>query len=170
MISSAHLWAVGYDDADRASQVQQVVASLGGPQQSLQLLEMAILARLPDGSFLFNGKPFQAGNQVAHHSALHLLTGFALSVPLLTDEAVASIFDSTVPEVAKTLGIDEKFKEEIGSMMRPGTCALLVLDVAEDMNVILSRLRGLGGTILKTNVDIERANLIQSTLVAKLAT
>jgi uncharacterized membrane protein len=168
MTSSAHLWAVGYDDSNRASQVQQVIASLGGPEQSLQLLEMAILTRLPDGSFLFNGKPFQTGHQAAHHGALGLLAGFALSVPLLSDEAVTRLFDSTVPEVAKTLGIDEKFKEEIGSMMRPGTCALLVLDVAQDMNVILSRLRGLGGTILKTNVDIERANLIQSTLAEKL--
>jgi len=38
------------------------------------------------------------------------------------------------------------------------------------MDVILYRIRGLGGTVLKTNVDLERARLIQSTLAASAAT
>ena len=32
--------------------------------------------------------------------------------------------------------------------------------------MILHAIRGLGGTVLKTNVDIERARLIQSALAA----
>jgi uncharacterized membrane protein len=48
--------------------------------------------------------------------------------------------------------------------MRPGTSALFVLDEEGDMDVILHVIRGLGGTVLKTNVDLERAKLIQSTL------
>jgi uncharacterized membrane protein len=168
MTTSAHLWAVGYDNADHARQAQQVVTSLAGPERSLQLLEIAMLDCLPDGSYLLNGKPLPVGKEIAHRGALGLLAGFALAVPLLTDEAVARFLDSTVPEVANTLGIDEKFKQDIASMIRPGTSALLVLDVAENMNAILPRLQGLGGRILKTNVDIERANLIQSTLARGL--
>jgi uncharacterized membrane protein len=34
------------------------------------------------------------------------------------------------------------------------------------MDVILHKIRGLGGTVLKTNVDLERAQLIQSALAA----
>jgi len=34
------------------------------------------------------------------------------------------------------------------------------------MDVILHAIRGLGGTVLKTNVDLDRAQLIQSTLAA----
>jgi hypothetical protein len=37
------------------------------------------------------------------------------------------------------------------------------------MDVILHKIRGLGGTVLKTNVDLERAQLIQSTLAAPSA-
>jgi hypothetical protein len=37
------------------------------------------------------------------------------------------------------------------------------------MDVILHSIRGLGGTVLKTNVDLERATLIQSTLAASAA-
>jgi uncharacterized membrane protein len=50
--------------------------------------------------------------------------------------------------------------------MRPGTSALLVLDDGGDMEVSLHHIRGLGGTVLKTNVDRERLRLIQSTLSA----
>ena len=34
------------------------------------------------------------------------------------------------------------------------------------MDVILYRIRGLGGTVLKTTVDLTRAKLIQATLAA----
>ena len=55
---------------------------------------------------------------------------------------------------------------DVESMMKPGTSALFVLDDEGDMEVILHKIRGLGGTVLKTNVDLERAKLIQSTLAA----
>jgi uncharacterized membrane protein len=51
-------------------------------------------------------------------------------------------------------------------IMQPGTSALFVLDDQGDMDVILHSIRGLGGTILKTNVDLEGARLIQSALTA----
>ena len=38
------------------------------------------------------------------------------------------------------------------------------LDDEGDMEVILHAIRGLGGRVLKTNVDVERAKLIQATL------
>jgi uncharacterized membrane protein len=48
--------------------------------------------------------------------------------------------------------------------MKPGTSALFILDHATDLEVILHTIQGLGGTVLKTNVDLERAKLIQSAL------
>jgi len=39
-----------------------------------------------------------------------------------------------------------------------------VLDHQGDMGVILHNIRALGGTVLKTNVDVERAKLIRATL------
>jgi hypothetical protein len=40
--------------------------------------------------------------------------------------------------------------------------------VGVDMEVILHKIQGLGGTVLKTNVEPERAKQIQSTLAAAL--
>ncbi|HZO40375.1 MAG TPA: DUF1269 domain-containing protein, partial [Methylomirabilota bacterium] len=66
-------------------------------------------------------------------------------------------------------GISDDFIKEIQALMEPGTSAIFVLDDEGDMEVILHAIRGLGGTVLKTNVDVERARLIQSTLAAPVA-
>jgi uncharacterized membrane protein len=54
----------------------------------------------------------------------------------------------------------------VEALMKPGTSALFVLDQEGEMAAILEGIRGLGGTVVKTNVDLERARLIQSTLAA----
>jgi uncharacterized membrane protein len=54
----------------------------------------------------------------------------------------------------------------VEALMKPSTSALFVLDSQGDMEVILHAIQGLGGTVLKTNVDLKRAELIQSTLAA----
>jgi uncharacterized membrane protein len=166
--TTAHLWAVGYDDINRAGQVREVIVSLANAQRYLQLLDIGVLARSHDGSLTLNGERLSTAGSVATHGILGLLAGFALAVPLLSSDAVARAFDSPAPEKSESLGIDETFKREIASMMQPASSALLVLDIAQNMNAILPRLEGLGGRILKTNVDIERANLIQRALARKM--
>jgi uncharacterized membrane protein len=66
-------------------------------------------------------------------------------------------------------GIDGAFVTEVQGLMKPGTSAIFLLDSEGDMDMILHGIRGLGGTVLKTNVDVERARLIQSTLAAPSA-
>jgi uncharacterized membrane protein len=63
-------------------------------------------------------------------------------------------------------GIGDDFVSEVKELMKPGTSAIFVLDQEGDMDVILHAIRGLGGKVLKTNVDREHAQLIQSTLAA----
>jgi len=52
---------------------------------------------------------------------------------------------------------------DVEAMLQPSTSALF-LDDGGDMEVILERIRGLGGRVLTTNVDGERAKLIQQAL------
>ena len=61
-------------------------------------------------------------------------------------------------------GISTEFIQSVEKMMRPGTSALFLLNEEGDLDVIQHAIHGLGGTVLKTNVDLERAKLIQSSL------
>jgi hypothetical protein len=54
----------------------------------------------------------------------------------------------------------------VEALMKPGTLARFDLDQEGDLGAILQGTRGLGGTVLKANVDVKRARLIQSTLAA----
>jgi uncharacterized membrane protein len=93
------------------------------------------------------------------------LAGLVLGAPPLTGAAVGTLLRAT-SDPSDGTGINEDFIAEVVRLMQPGTSALFVLDQEGDMEAILQGIRGLGGKLLKTNVDVERAKLIQSTLAA----
>jgi uncharacterized membrane protein len=157
MTKAGHLWAIGYDDMGRAEQVRHETTRLG-ERHCLILLDTAVAVRYPDGSVTLDGEPFVAVTNIRGHTSASFLAGLALAAPPLTGAAVGALLGST--------GIDEDFVCEVERLMKPGTSALFVLDQEGDMDAILQGIRGLGGTVLKTTVDLERAKLIQSTLAA----
>ena len=51
MTKSGNLWAVGYDDMDRANQVRDEIISLGWDKHYLMLDDVAVMVRHPDETF-----------------------------------------------------------------------------------------------------------------------
>jgi len=169
MIESAHLWAIGYDDMVRADQVRDEIARLGwGSGQAakyLILLDLVVVVRHSDGSFTFNRKPFPGLANILASTGVGFLAGLVLAAPL-TCAAIGALLGSAGTAAATHVGISEDFIRDVETLMKPGTSALFVLDDEGDMEMILHTIRGLGGMVVKTNVDLERAKLIQSTLAA----
>src|SRR3954464_8289385 len=85
----------------------------------------------------------------------------------MTGAAIGALLGTAASAVATSVGIKDAFISSVKELMKPGTSALLLLDDEGDMEVILHAIRGLGGTVLKTNVDVELAKLIQTTLSAE---
>jgi uncharacterized membrane protein len=168
MTSAAHLWAIGYDDMERADQVRDEIVKLGWDggtaAKYLRLLDIAVVVRRPDGSFTFDRKPFPGFANILGCTAVGFLAGLVLAAPLTGATIGALVGSVGVAASAATVGIRADFVREVEGLMKPGTSALFVLDDQGDMEVILHAIQGLGGTVLKTNVDLERARLIQSTL------
>jgi uncharacterized membrane protein len=168
MRTSAHLWAIGYEEIDKAGQVRDEIARLAwGPGQGgkyLILLDAPVVVRHLDGSFTLNREPFPGIENILNSSAVGFLAGLAVAAPLTGATIGAFVGGAGTLAYASQAGISADFIQEIEQMMKPGTSALFVLDEEEDMDVTLHTIRGLGGKVLKTNVDLERAKLIQSTL------
>jgi uncharacterized membrane protein len=121
--------------------------------------------RHADGTFTFNHEAFPVLNNVLACSAVGFLAGLVVAAPLAG--AAVGAFVSGLGSVAvRSVGINDDFVRQVEALMKPGTSALFVLDDEGDMDVILHRIRGLGGTVVKTNVGVERAKLIQSILAA----
>jgi uncharacterized membrane protein len=169
--AAAHLWAFGYDDMVRAGRVRDEIIELawaaGMAGKYLILEDIAEVVRHPDGSFTFERKPFPGFANILASTGVGFFAGLVLAAPL-TGATIGALLGSAGTAAATRAGIKEDFIHEVEAMMVPGTSALFVLDEVGDMEVLLHKMRGLGGTVLKTNVDLERAKLIQSTLAEAL--
>jgi uncharacterized membrane protein len=172
MTTSAHLWAIGYDDMVRADQVREEITNLGWGSgragKYLLLFDIAVVVRHADGTFTIDREPFPGVTNVLASAAVGFLAGLALAAPLTGAAVGALLGGAGTTAVATEAGISDDFVREVERLMKPGTSALFILDDAGDMEVILHAIQGLGGAVLKTNVNPERAKLIQSTLAGAL--
>ena len=165
MSMCGNLWAIGFDDTGRAAQVRDVITSLGREKHQLILRDVAVAVRYCDGCFTLNGEPFPAVTRTHGGTIAHFLAGLSLGAPPLCGAAVGAMF-ARIGATPVEVGITEDFVRDVAVLIKSGTSVLFVLDEGGDMDAILHCIRGLGGTVLKTNVDLERAKLIQSTLAA----
>jgi uncharacterized membrane protein len=165
METTGRMWAIGYDDVGRADRVREEIIRLGWDKPYLILEDIAVVVRHPDGTFTLNREPFTAVAHITGLTLVGLLAGLVTAMPL-AGEALGAAVGGVNTAVAAAVRIDAEFVRDVERMMKPGTSAPFVLDDQGDMDVILHSIRGRGGTILKTNVDLERARLIQSALTA----
>ena len=172
MTADAHLWAIGYDDMGKADQVKDEITRLGWGEglggKYLFLEDVAVAVRYPDGSSTINREPFPFVGNILACTTVGFLAGLALAAPL-TGATLGALVGSSGSALSERVGLGDDFIREVESLMKPGTSARFVMEKAVDMDVILHTIRGLGGTVLKTNVDPGRAKLIQSTLAGATA-
>jgi uncharacterized membrane protein len=169
MTSCAHLWAVGFAQTDRAAEVRDEITRLAWERHNLRLLDMAVAVRYSDGLLTLNGEPYPVVARPARTLFERLLADLSLGAPPLCSPAVGDVLHR-FGDAAEAVGISDDFIREVARLARPGTSVLFVLDQACDIDAILRGIRGLGGTVLKTNVDLARAELIQATLAARAGT
>ena len=169
MSELGHLWAIGYDDVARADQVRDEFANFGWGSgraaKYLILSDIAVVVRHADGSFTLDRKQLPGVANILACTGAGFLAGLVLAAPL-TGATIGALLGSAGTAAATQAGIGEDFIRDAEALMKPGTSAVFVLDDSGDMEIILHKIQGLGGKVLKTNVDLERAKLIQSTLAA----
>src|SRR5262249_31665904 len=141
------------------------IVRLGSNKTNLVLVDIAVVVRHPDGSLTIERHPFPAAGNILGMATVGFIAGLVVAAPL-PGAAVGALFGAAGSALASAVGISNEFIRDVELLIKPGTSALFVLDDVGDMEVILHAIRGLGGTVLKTNVDVEQAKLIQQTLAA----
>jgi uncharacterized membrane protein len=172
MTATEHLWAIAYEDLERANKARDELSNLawesGRAGMHLNLLDVTVVTRHPDGTFTLDRKPFPSVGNILACTTVGFLAGLVVAAPL-AGAAVGALMGGAGTAAASQIGIGEDFIREVQGLMKPGTSTLFVLDEVGDLEVILHTIQGLGGTVVKTNVDREHAKLIQSTLAAPSA-
>src|SRR5262249_5138847 len=83
MSTLEHLWAIGYDDMERADQVREEIPRLGwGKDKYLILEDVVVVVRHPDGSFTFDRQPFPGIANILGASAVGFLAGLVVGAAL----------------------------------------------------------------------------------------
>src|SRR6476646_6767241 len=107
----AHLWAVGYDDPDRAAQVREEIWRLAGPRQYLILLDTAVVVRHADGPFSIDREQHSIINSMVSGGVLGFLTGLVVAAPL-AGAAIGALLGCAASTALSSIGIDDKFVQD----------------------------------------------------------
>src|SRR5262245_52454091 len=135
------LWAIGFDQMERAAEVRDEVIQLG-VKRCLVVLDTAVVVRYPDGIVTLDGQRFLGHISHWTTTSARCLAAFALGVPPLTEAGVGALVRNGC-EALDDVGIDEAFVSEVEDLLKPGTSALFVLDEEGDMDALLRGIRGL---------------------------
>jgi uncharacterized membrane protein len=144
MKSIEHLWAVGYDDMERANHVRDEIIRLGWVENSLILTDLAVVVRHLDGSFTLDRERFPTGSNILGCSAVGFLAGLVIGVPIVGAAIGAAVGGAGAAMSVASAGIADDFVKDAQRLMKPGTSAIFVLDSEGDMDAILHAIRGLG--------------------------
>ena len=147
MTRCARLWAIGFDDPERAGRFRDQIAWLGRDKHCLNLLDVAVAVRYPDGCLTLNGEAFPIVTNLLGSTPASFLAGLALWVPPMTGPAVEAVLGE-FGACAVAAGISDDFVREVAGLIKPGTSVLFVLDDGGDIDAILPAIRGWGGTVL----------------------
>ncbi len=168
MSHSAHLWAIGYEDAENAERLRTEINLLSGTDRFLDLYDLAILSVKRDGTFTLDRKPFPKTGVGRAGGILDYVAGFVLAAPMYDVEAADAFLGGMNANLPRDIGIDAQFVDQIRLMLRPGSEAVLALTDGDcNLANILKGIHGFGGTVLRTTADPERLQLIRSTLNAR---
>src|SRR5262245_61137426 len=100
-----YLWAIGYDDMERAGQVRAEIGRLA-ENHYLVLHDTAVAVRYSDGCFTLDGEPFVAATKFGGHTFAGFLASLALGAPPLT-AASADALVRGAGGTAAEVGIDD---------------------------------------------------------------
>jgi uncharacterized membrane protein len=167
-IGDLNLWALGYDDPTRAKEVRAEILRFENIH-GLHVIDAIAVTRLQDGSFTLQRDDAPTTTTgILGFGFLGLLIGLVVLEPLAGAAIAATLGGFSVVSAGR-IGIDDGFLNEVKELIKPGTSALFLLTKTDNPEGVLYHIRGLGGTVLKTNVHADLAQQVQEALHATRA-
>ncbi len=132
----------------------------------LLFYDAVIVTRLPDGTFKFDRENYSALAATGTLGLIGFLMGLVVAQPL-AGAVIFTLVGSVFSAAAAAVGISDDFVSDVQELMLPGAPVLFLVGNqggSGSQEAIMYQLRGLGGKVLKSNVDADWEKRIQMVL------
>jgi uncharacterized membrane protein len=155
------LAAIAYPNTEVAEKVRQELIGLTR-EHLVELDDAVVVENDVDGRI----KLHQAMNTTSAGAAGGAMWGGLIGLIFLAPFVGMAVGAASGALAGKTadVGVDDKFMEELGSHLSPGTAALIVLARSSAPDKLLARISPYGGEVLMTSLDQETENRLRSAL------
>jgi len=162
----SNLIAIAYPDVDTA---QNVAAELGKltKEKSIILDDIVVVERKPDGKVKLHQAVSTAGAGAAGGALWGGLIGLIFLAPLL-GMAVGAAAGGAAGAFTD-VGVDDKFMKELGTHLKDGGAAIVVLVRQSTPDKVLPRISQYGGQVIQSSLDDETEARLQAALESQEA-
>lgn len=157
-----NLWVISYDDVTQAEAARAEIIHLQNTRFA-EVSDLALVVRSLDGTISIHRDHLSSGLVVGSSGVLGFLVGLLFTQPLL-GAAIGTAVGAAGMAARTNMGFEDSFIQEVGEIITPGKCALFLLASMSYSDVLLHHIKGLGGRVLKTNVDLDWAKKVQEAL------
>jgi uncharacterized membrane protein len=157
----SNLVAVAYPDRDTAEQVRRTLMQMQ-KEQLIELDDMAVVTRSPDGKVKLHQSTSLAGAGAAGGALWGGLIGLLFLAPLF-GAAIGAAAGGAAGALSD-VGVDDQFMKDLGTNLEPGGAAVIVLVRRSTPDKVLPRIREYGGKVIQTSLSHEREADLQAAL------
>jgi uncharacterized membrane protein len=163
----SNLIAVAYPDLPTARNVAEELGKLS-KEQSIVLDDIVVVERRPDGKVKLHQAISTAGAGAAGGALWGGLIGLIFLAPLL-GIAVGAAAGGAAGALTD-VGVDDKFMKDLGTNLKEGGAAVVVLVRQSTPDKVLPRIAQYGGDVIQSSLDDETEQRLQEALTAQAAT
>jgi len=157
----SNLIAIAYPDVETARSVQAELGQLT-KEQSIVLDDMVVIERRPDGKVKLHQSTSTAGVGAAGGALWGGLIGLIFLAPLL-GMAVGAAAGGAAGALTD-VGVDDKFMKDLGTNLKEGGAAVVVLVRQSTPDKVLPRISQYGGEVIQSSLDDETEARLQEAL------
>ncbi|MDA8051136.1 MAG: DUF1269 domain-containing protein [Rhodospirillales bacterium] len=159
------LIAIAFASEEKAEAVRRKILDMQ-KEYLIEVNDMVVAVKQPNGHVRLNQMFHPTAAGAAAGSFWGLLVGLLFMMPLLGVAVGAGV--GAIGGALTDFGINDRFMKDLAEALPPNGAALFVLVRKMTTDKVLADLKGVGGTVLKTSLDLSKEAALRDALAGEI--
>jgi len=159
----ADLVAIEFSSEAKAEDVRQKLLDLQS-EYLIELEDAVVAVKWPNGRVKLNQLFHPAAAGAAYGSLWGLIVGFIFLMPLAG--VIVGAASGAIGGALSDVGIDDEFMKNVTDSIESGQAVLFLLIRKMTTDKVLADLKGVGGKVLRTSLDLSKEQALRDALSA----